>query len=125
MNQDSFDTMLNAVREFHRKHDFANTGGHDLRYRVALMCEELGEISAAVTKGHGMAQVAEECADLLILLLGTAIAAEFDLNHSFWLKMEKIQQREGRMIDGMLRVSDFDGKSECEPTSSTNESIVS
>ena len=107
MNQDSYQQMLASVRRFHEKHDFANTGGHDLRFRVALMCEELGEISAAVTKGKGDEQLAEECADLLILLLGTSIARNFDLNEAFWKKMERILQRSGKIVDGTLRVSDF------------------
>lgn len=110
MNHDSYDEMLSAVQDFHKKHDMENTGGHDLKFRIALMCEELGEVAAAVTKGQGSEKIAEECADLLILLLGTSIAANFDLNQAFWQKMEKIQLRKGRMIDGTLRVSDFDLK---------------
>ncbi len=108
MDPDSYKQMLGAVRRFHDKHDMENTGGHDLRFRIALMCEELGEISAAVTKGKGDAELAQECADLLILLLGTSIAADFDLNEAFWHKMERIEKRKGKMIDGILRVSDFD-----------------
>ncbi len=108
MNKDSYTQMLDTVNKFHEKHDFKNTGGHELRFRVALMAEELGEISAAVTKGKSREQLAEECADLLILLLGTSIAAEFDLNSAFWSKMAKIQDRKGRIIDGTLRVSDFE-----------------
>ncbi|MDE0310474.1 MAG: nucleoside triphosphate pyrophosphohydrolase family protein [Acidiferrobacterales bacterium] len=108
MSKDSYEQMLDAVRRFHTKHDFENTGGHDLRFRVALMAEELGEISAAVTKGKGTESLSEECADLLILLLGTSIAADFDLNDAFWAKMTRILEREGRIIDGTLRVSDFE-----------------
>ncbi len=107
MNRDSYNAMLGAVQEFHKKHDFKNTGGEDLKYRVALMCEELGEISAAVTKGQGLDALAEECADLLILLIGTEVAAGFNLNQAFWKKMEEISRRESRMIDGTLRVSNF------------------
>ena len=108
MDRDSYRQMLAAVKEFHDKHDFENTGGHDLKFRVALMAEELGEISAAVTKGKDRERLAEECADLLILLLGTSIAAKFDLNEAFWLKMAEILKREGKVIDGTLRVSNFD-----------------
>lgn len=108
MSKDSYEQMLDAVREFHTKHDFANTGGHELRFRIALMAEELGEISAAVTKGKGTERLAEECADLLILLLGTSIAADFDLNDAFWAKVSKILERKGKFVDGTLRVSDFE-----------------
>ena len=84
MNPDSWKDMMEAVQLFHDKHDFRNTGGEELTYRVALMAEELGEISSCVTKGKDRTKLAEETADLLILLLGTAIAADFDLNLSFW-----------------------------------------
>ena len=99
--------MLTAVQRFHDKHKFRETGGEDLPYRVALMAEELGEISACITKGKTEEALAEECADLLILLIGTAISANLDLSEAFWQKMEKIEQRPSRMIDGRIRVSDF------------------
>ena len=106
-NDDSYTQMLDAVQAFHDKHDFKNTGGEELAYRVALMTEELGEISACVTKGKDTKQLAEESADLLILLIGTAIAADFDLKQAFWEKMKKIESRQSRMIKGRIRVSEF------------------
>lgn len=107
MNKDSYDAMLAAVQAFHDKHDFRNTGGEELTYRIALMAEELGEIAEAVTKGKDKQTLAEEVADLYILLIGTAIAAEFDLKQAFWDKMDKIMQRDARMINGRIRVSEF------------------
>ena len=101
--------MLTAVQRFHDKHGFRESGGEDLPYRVALMAEELGEISACITKGKTEEALAEECADLLILLIGTAISANLDLSEAFWQKMERIEQRPSRMIDGRVRVSDFGG----------------
>ncbi len=106
-NQDSYDDMLGAIQAFHDKHDFKGTGGEDLPYRVALMAEELGEISSAITKGKSTEQLAEECADLMILVMGTAIAADFDLKQSFWKKMDKLMKRESKMINGKIRVSEF------------------
>ncbi len=106
---DSFADMMSAVQQFHDKHDFKNTGGEELTYRIALMAEELGEISSAVTKGKDKNELSEECADLFILLLGTAIAADFDMNSAFWAKMEKIMARESRMVNGRIRVSEFRG----------------
>jgi NTP pyrophosphatase (non-canonical NTP hydrolase) len=106
-DNDSYRDMLAAVQAFHDKHDFRNTGGEEMAYRVALMTEELGEISACVTKGKDTAALAEECADLLILLIGTAIAGEFDLNKAFWDKMQQLDKRESRMIKGRIRVSEF------------------
>ena len=107
MSNDRYSDMLTAVQRFHDKHKFRESGGEDLPYRVALMAEELGEISACITKGKTDKALVEECADLLILLIGTAISANLDLSEAFWQKMEKIEQRPSRMIDGRIRVSDF------------------
>ncbi|MDH3310798.1 MAG: pyrophosphatase [Gammaproteobacteria bacterium] len=107
MNIDSYRDMLETVQAFHAKHRFRETGGEELTYRVALMTEELGEISACVTKGKSNEKLAEECADLFILLLGTAIAADFDLRQAFWDKMKKVESRESRMVNGRIRVSEF------------------
>jgi len=107
VNLDSYTDMLAAVQAFHDKHDFKNTGGEELTYRLALMMEELGEVAECVTKGKDKAELAEEVADLFILLVGTAIAADFDLKQAFWDKMDKIMQRESRMVDGRIRVSEF------------------
>jgi len=106
-NTDSYQAMLDAVQAFHDKHDFKNKGGEEMTYRIALMAEELGEIGAAITKGKPKEQLAEEVADLFILLIGTAIAGDFDLNESFWKKMDKIMQRESKMVNGRIRVSEF------------------
>ncbi|NIP72536.1 MAG: nucleoside triphosphate pyrophosphohydrolase family protein [Gammaproteobacteria bacterium] len=106
-DRDSYDAMLAVVQAFHDKHDFKNTGGEELTYRIALMVEELGEMSACVTKGKDGEALAEETADLFILLLGTAIAAGFDLKAAFWDKMEKIMERDSRMVNGRIRVSEF------------------
>jgi len=107
MNDDSYEKMLAQVQAFHDKHDFKNTGGEELMYRIALMAEELGEISACVTKGKSVDELAEECADLMILLMGTAIAQNFDLKQAFWEKMATIMKRESKMINGRVRVSEF------------------
>ena len=110
MNQDSYRDMLSEIKSFHKKHKFSENGGEEMIYRVSLMAEELGEISACVTKGKQKNELAEECADLLILLMGTAISADFDLNQAFWDKMEKLEGRKSRMIDGRVRVSEFRGE---------------
>jgi NTP pyrophosphatase (non-canonical NTP hydrolase) len=107
MSMDSYHKMLTAVQAFHDKHRFKDTGGEEMTYRIALMAEELGEIAECVTKGKSKEQLAEECADLFILLIGTAIAADFDLKQAFWDKMDKIQSRQSRMINGRIRVSEF------------------
>jgi NTP pyrophosphatase (non-canonical NTP hydrolase) len=105
--RDSYQAMLDAVQAFHDKHDFRNTGGEEMTYRIALMAEELGEISSVVTKGKDREKLAEEVADLFILLIGTAIAADFDMKEAFWKKMERLMERESRMVNGRIRVSEF------------------
>lgn len=107
MESDSFENMVEAVRRFHRKHRLKELGGEDMPYRISLMVEELGEISCCVTKGHGKSRLAEEVADLLILILGTGIAQDLDLAKAFWEKMERLERRGSRMIDGRIRVSEF------------------
>lgn len=106
-NPDSWQAMMAAVQEFHDRHDLKNRGGEELNYRIALMAEELGEISSCVTKGKSKDSLSEEMADLLILLMGTEIAAGVDLGQAFWNKMGRLMERESRMIDGRIRVSDF------------------
>jgi len=110
ISHDSYTDMLAMVKSFHDKHDFSGTGGEDMVYRIALMAEELGEMSSCVTKGKGMEEMAEETADLLILVLGTAIAGNFDLLEAFWNKMDRLMMRDARMIDGRVRVSEFRGQ---------------
>lgn len=114
MPMNDFQSMLAEVQAFHDKHQFAERGGEDMVYRVALMTEELGEIAACVTKGKSKGELAEECADLLILLLGNAIAADFDLAQAFWEKMAVINQRGSRIIDGRVRVSNFRNRDSAE-----------
>jgi len=109
MNFDSFDTMASAVRAFHQKHRFRELGGEEMTYRISLMAEELGEISACITKGRSKEELAEEVADLLILVIGTGIAQDLDLKKAFWEKMKKLDRRESKMIDGRVRVSEFRG----------------
>ena len=106
-HSNTYGAMLEAVQAFHEKHGFDQHGGEDMVYRVALMAEELGEISACVSKGKSKSELAEECADLLILLIGNAISEDFDLQDAFWQKMKKLERRKSRMIEGRIRVSEF------------------
>ena len=107
VSRDSYRDMLAAVQAFHDKHRFKETGGEEMTYRIALMAEELGEISSCVTKNKSKHLLSEEVSDLLILILGTAIAQNIDLNAALWHKMEKLDKRIARMINGRIRVSEF------------------
>jgi len=109
VDEDSYAAMLQAVRGFHEKHCFRELGGEEMTYRMALMVEELGEIAACVTKGKAKEELAEELADLFILLVGTALCQDIDLRGAFWQKMRKLETRKARMINGRIRVSEFGG----------------
>lgn len=106
-----FAEMIDAIAAFHRKNGFpVGDGDKETLYRhQALLSEELGEISAALTKGKG--DLVEEHADLLVLALGSAVAMGWDLEEAFWRKVDKIMHREGRLVGGEMRVSAW-GKDE-------------
>lgn len=102
-------TMMSRVASFHHKHRFSSEGnhGHDMGYRIALTVEELGELSAAITKGKPDEEAAEELADLLILLLGHSLAMEVDLEEEFHKKMDKVMTRKARKGKLGIRVTDY------------------
>ncbi len=105
----SWETMMCRVARFHAKHDFASpdNNGHDMGYRLALMIEELGELSAAITKRKPAEEAAEELADVFILTLGNALAMEVDLEAVFHQKMDRIMQRKARRGNLGIRVTEY------------------
>ncbi len=102
----TFKDMIAAVKKFHDKHDFESTGGHDPLYRMNLIMEEVGEISECLTKGKDKEKLAEEHADLLILLIGNCIAMDIDLVAAFWKKYERIMQRKAKFVGDYIRVTE-------------------
>ncbi len=98
--------LIEAVREFHRKYSLKERGGEDMLHRMNLIMEEVGEISQCLTKGRPREDLIEEHADLLILLIGNAIALDFDLEKAFWEKLAKIMRRKARMVNGTVRVTE-------------------
>ena len=105
----SWITMMRRVAAFHHKHSFSSkeNNGHDMGYRVALTIEELGELSAAITKGKPQQEAAEELADLLILILGHSLAMKVDLESEFHRKMDKIMTRKARKGNLGIRVTEY------------------
>ena len=81
-------SMMSRVASFHHKHEFSKSEnkGHDMGYRIALTVEELGEFSAAITKGKTIKAISEELSDLLILIMGHALALEIDLEKNFIIR---------------------------------------
>jgi NTP pyrophosphatase (non-canonical NTP hydrolase) len=111
MNQ-TYANMLSKVKEFHDKHEFSKkeNNGHDMSYRILLTIEELGELSECFTKGKTDSEKAEELADLLILIIGHAIAMKVNLETAFDKKMKKIMKRPAIMGDLGIRVTDYKNK---------------
>ena len=104
---DEWEEMMKRVAAFHHKHDFANKNGHDMGYRIALTVEELGEFSAAITKGKPIEECAEEMADILILLMGHSIAMDIDLKSAFEKKYQRIMKREALTGRLGIRVTEY------------------
>ena len=97
------------VAQFHHKHSFQSpeNNGHDMGYRLALTEEELGELSAAITKGKPQSEASEELADLLILILGHSLAMKVDLESEFHKKMDKIMKRDSKKGGLGIRVTEY------------------
>ena len=106
-DEDVWTGMMKRVAEFHHKHDFAGNNGHDMGYRIALTVEELGELAAAITKNKPIEEVAEEMADVLILLMGHSLAMNIDLKTSFEAKVDRIMQRPARKGRLGIRVTEY------------------
>lgn len=102
-----WETMMKKVASFHHKHDFESKNGHDMGYRIALTVEELGELSAAVTKGKPLEECAEEMADILILLMGHSLAMNIDLKFAFEKKFARIMKREALTGRLGIRVTEY------------------
>ena len=105
----TYSDMLAKVQEFHDKHEFSNkkNRGHDMSYRILLTIEELGELAECFTKGKPNEEKAEELADILILILGHAIAMNVDLEYAFNKKMKEIMKRPAIMGDLGIRVTNY------------------
>ena len=71
MNDDSYRDMLAAVQAFHDKHDFKNTGGEDLTYRVEHNLDAPNILVAQTSMLKNFAtQTLQFCADQAVQILG-------------------------------------------------------
>jgi NTP pyrophosphatase (non-canonical NTP hydrolase) len=100
-----------AIQKFHDKYEFKGTNNEDMQFRLNLLIEELGELSAAVTKGKPKEELIEENIDLLNLILGNFISLGVsfkEMDEGFWKKHRKIMNRKKRIVGGKnFRVSEF------------------
>jgi hypothetical protein len=109
MKPDFYDSVLRSIRKLNKKQRLKEFSGEKKTSRFSLTAEELSEVSACVTKGKGKLAPAEELADLLILLLGTGVAQDIVFNSGFWEKLEVLEKRKSRMVNGRIGVSEFQG----------------
>ena len=65
------------------------------------------KLSECFTKGKPESEKAEELADILILILGHAIAMDVDLESAFDLKMREIMKRPAIKGDLGIRVTKY------------------
>ena len=79
-----------------------------MSYRILLTMEELGELAECFTKGKPDEEKAEELADLLILIIGHAIAMGVDLEEAFNKKMKEIMKRPAIIGDLGIRVTNYE-----------------
>ena len=101
---------MSRVAALQHQQSFTARGnnGHDMGYRIALTIEELGELSSAITKGKPPEEAAEELADLLILIMGHSLAMEVDLEMEFHMKLDKIMNRDAKMGNLGIRITDYE-----------------
>lgn len=72
----------------------------DRRFPTAIMhdgalkvCEEAGEVAAALNKGQGIARLADELADVIIACQTTAVLAGIDLEPRLHARWEEVRRR--------------------------------
>lgn len=94
--------LLRRVKRLHVTKGFAQHGGEDPYFRMALLMEEIGELCQCLTKMDG--DLAEEHADTLIVLLGNVVAFGIDIVNVAHRKLDKLEGLEPRVINGHMRL---------------------
>lgn len=112
-NDDSIEKMLIAMKEFQDKHGFKEQGKNNPHSRITYLTEELGEIAECISKGKPHKDLAEEHADLLIVLLGNCLCFDINIVEAFWKKHEIIMNRPSKIVDGLVRL-DKEEKCNCK-----------
>ncbi|MCI6000098.1 MAG: hypothetical protein MRZ23_01085 [Finegoldia magna] len=94
--------LLNKVKQLHKQNNFKANGGEDKLFRMALIMEEVGEISEAITKDQDNFE--EEHADLLILLLGNCVAYDIDILKLTNEKLDRLLKMKPSKKNGYKRI---------------------
>lgn len=94
--------LLDKVKQLHKQNNFKENGGEDKLFRMALIMEEVGEISEAITKDQDNFE--EEHADLLILLLGNCVAYDIDILKLTNEKLDRLLKMKPSKKNGYKRI---------------------
>lgn len=94
--------LMNKVKQLHKQNKFKENGGEDKLFRMALIMEEVGEISEAITKNQD--NFKEEHADLLILLLGNCVAYDIDIIKLTNEKLDRLLEMKPSKQNGHTRI---------------------
>lgn len=94
--------LLNKVKQLHKQNNFKANGGEDKLFRMALIMEEVGEISEAITKDQDNFE--EDHADLLILLLGNCVAYDIDILKLTNEKLDRLLKMKPSKKNGYKRI---------------------
>lgn len=94
--------LLDKVKQLHKQNNFKANGGEDKLFRMALIMEEVGEISEAITKDQDNFE--EEHADLLILLLGNCVAYDIDILKLTNEKLDRLLKMKPSKKNGYKRI---------------------
>lgn len=94
--------LLDKVKQLHKQNNFKANGGEDKLFRMALIMEEVGEISEAITKNQDNFE--EEHADLLILLLGNCVAYDIDILKLTNEKLDRLLKMKPSKKNGYKRI---------------------
>ena len=86
----------------HKQNNFKANGGEDKLFRMALIMEEVGEISEAITKD--LDNFEDEHADLLILLLGNCVAYDIDILKLTNEKLDRLLKMKPSKKNGYKRI---------------------
>lgn len=98
---------MKVIRSFHKKIGVKTSesrGGSQRSVlkalsRIGLQMEELGELTEAIMKNLGIEKIAEEIADNLIVILGTADSFGIDIDVEFRKKMAYNLKKSGAMTE--------------------------
>lgn len=107
MANDEIQALIERVTLLHQAKGFESNGGEEPFFRMALLMEEIGEVCRCLTTDRG--DLAEEHADVLIVLLGNAVSFRFDIIGAAHRKLDQLEKLDPRPSNGHARLVSKDG----------------